>query len=359
MRAYLRSSFWHVLVATLALVLISSSAVAAHPATNPIVCLTRFPLPNPDVTEVFGLIPGADGNLWFFESIRYASEYRLARATRDGSVTEFAIAGKPIRMTAAPDGNHWLTRSTSPTLARVTPAGAVTEFALPAGTERPFGIARGPDDKLWVTEIAGNQILRVELDGSVSGQFAIPSAASNASHIVAGGDGNLWFLENGATTERKIGRITTAGVITEFPLTTTARLSDIVAGPDGNVWFTEDVMCVPYCSTSYYTQVFADGSYTRFGPTPPMRAITTGADGNLWAILQSRFAYTLARIQPDGSLTEFCPASCNLFFILGHGIAAGADGKIWLADEQTGFALAAFDPRFAGACRYNLPLVCK
>ncbi|MHB1536539.1 MAG: Vgb family protein, partial [Acidimicrobiales bacterium] len=56
--------------------------------------------------------------------------------------------------------------------------------------------------------------------------------------ITAGPDGNLWFTENGGD---KVGRITPAGAITEYPLPTANSGPDgITAGPDGNVWFTEN-----------------------------------------------------------------------------------------------------------------------
>ena len=42
------------------------------------------------------------------------------------------------------------------------------------------------------------------------------------------------------TTANQIGRITTAGVITEFPIPTAGSgPAGIAAGPDGNLWFTE------------------------------------------------------------------------------------------------------------------------
>ena len=55
--------------------------------------------------------------------------------------------------------------------------------------------------------------------------------------ITAGPDGNLWFTEyKGA----KIGQITTAGVITEFPIpgNRQSQPPSIAAGPDANLWFT-------------------------------------------------------------------------------------------------------------------------
>ena len=44
------------------------------------------------------------------------------------------------------------------------------------------------------------------------------------------------FTESDAN---KIGRITTAGVVTQFPLPAGNTPTSITAGPDGNLWFTE------------------------------------------------------------------------------------------------------------------------
>jgi virginiamycin B lyase len=49
------------------------------------------------------------------------------------------------------------------------------------------------------------------------GEYPVPTADSNPLGIAAGPDGALWFTENGGS--RKIGRISPAGVITEYPTT--------------------------------------------------------------------------------------------------------------------------------------------
>src|SRR5258708_4556113 len=73
-------------------------------------------------------------------------------------------------------------------------------------------------------------------------EFAVPTANSGPLDITAGPDGNLWFTEQNGN---QIGRITTAGAITEFSLPTNCGSSlgcnprGITAGPDGNLWFTE------------------------------------------------------------------------------------------------------------------------
>ena len=65
-------------------------------------------------------------------------------------------------------------------------------------------------------------------------EFPIPTPDSRPVTITSGPDGNLWFTEWNA---QKIGRITPSGVITEFasPLN---KLQEITAGPDGRLWFT-------------------------------------------------------------------------------------------------------------------------
>ncbi len=63
-------------------------------------------------------------------------------------------------------------------------------------------------------------------------EFTIPTANSNPIEITAGSDGNLWFTEY----HDRIGRITPAGIITEFSTGITSGSSpiSITAGPDGN-----------------------------------------------------------------------------------------------------------------------------
>ena len=77
-------------------------------------------------------------------------------------------------------------------------------------------------------------------------EFPVPTSSSQPDGITAGPDGNLWFAE---TAGNKIGRITTSGGITEFPLPTNCsplsssgcQLEGITAGPANttSVWFTE------------------------------------------------------------------------------------------------------------------------
>ena len=122
---------------------------------------------------------------------------------------------------------------------------------------------------------AANQIGRITTAGVIT-EFPLPRSDSNPGGITAGPDGNLWFTE---LTANKIGRITPTGVITEFPLPGSDSYPDgITAGPDGNLWFTES-------AANKIGRITPAGVITEF-PLPRSDSnpgsIAAGPDGNLW-----------------------------------------------------------------------------
>ncbi len=67
-------------------------------------------------------------------------------------------------------------------------------------------------------------------------QFPLSTPSSVPQGITLGPDGALWFTE---TLNNKIGRITTAGVITEYTIpVASSSPQGITSGPDGSLWFT-------------------------------------------------------------------------------------------------------------------------
>jgi hypothetical protein len=113
--------------------------------------------------------------------------------------------------------------------------------------------------------------------GTITGYSAGITFGSTVEMIALGPDGNLWFAENNVS---KIGRITPAGVVTEFPLTPNSGPMWIASGPDGNVWFTE------YDSTRRVGRITPTGVVTEFttGTTPNSypNGIVAGPDGGMW-----------------------------------------------------------------------------
>jgi len=202
----------------------------------------------------------------------------------------------------------------------------VTEF--PITSKAPSGITSGPDGNLWFTEQQVGIIGRLTPAGVIT-EFTIPTAGSKPRGIAAGSDGNLWFTENGAD---QIGRITTAGVITEYPIPSAPSLPDaITSGPDGNLWFTE-------LSSHTIARITTAGVITEFfvpQATSGIGGIAAGPDGNIWftySVHVQNFtlhAY-IGRMTTAGVVTgDFSVGTGILRF--GRSIAAGADGNLWFS----------------------------
>jgi virginiamycin B lyase len=161
--------------------------------------------------------------------------------------------------------------------------------------------------------------------------FPLPTTAPLPANITKGPDGNLWFTEPGSSgSPAQIGKVTTSGSFTFYPLPTGASISStdqITAGPDGNLWFTETSSKIGKISTSGQVQEFTIPSTFLHGV--PL-GITAGPDGNVWFVLQSPAlgggGAVIGKITPSGQITEF-PLSFN---VLSHGnITQGADGNLW------------------------------
>src|SRR5580704_1285952 len=196
-------------------------------------------------------------------------------------------------------------------------AQAMSSTTIPTQKSQPFWIAVGPDGALWFTEFQGNNIGRLTTAGAIT-EYPLPSRGSGPSGIVAGSDGNLWFVEQNANN---VGRITTAGQVTEFPVPTRNSMPTIIAaGPDGNLWFVEQ-------NGNNVGRITTAGIITEFGiPTRGTvpQGIVAGSDGALW--FTEFGGNKIGRITTTGTFAEYpLPGSysCPL------GITAGPDGNLW------------------------------
>jgi streptogramin lyase len=300
---------------------------------------TEFPIPTPNARPK-GITVGPDGNLWFTEYEVNAS--KIGRITPEGVITEFPLpdaVAHPLGITTGPDGNLWFTENRGPNaIARITPDGLIAEFPI-AQNANPWGIAAGPDGNLWFTEEWGNKIGHITTTGSMT-RFTIPPChvcntfglKSGPGGIAVGPDGALWFAEQYAN---RIDRITTSGAITGFQIPGAQSYPDcsrsgpcgpvyITAGLDEALWFTEN-------AANKIGRITTSGEITEFPiPTPDSApyGIVTGLDGNLY-FTESR-GNKIGRITTSGVITEFpipTPGASP------YGIALGSDGALWFTEE--------------------------
>src|SRR5579864_5791644 len=80
-------------------------------------------------------------------------------------------------------------------------------YPVPTAYSGPQGITAGPDGALWFTEIYGDRIGRITTAGVIT-EYLVPTAHSLPWGIAAGPDGALWFTENNVYRGNKVGRIT-------------------------------------------------------------------------------------------------------------------------------------------------------
>jgi len=139
-------------------------------------------------------------------------------------------------------------------------------------------------------------------------------------HLTLGPDGNVWVALDGVTYD--VARVSPDGRVTGFQTGDMNGPNGIVAGPDGNLWVTQS------------------GGVVRFSPSDPTRTtpfpiaderdprgIVVGPDGKLWTGSNDN----VIQIALDGSARSFPVAGMSA-----KGIAAGSDGRLYVADSSFG-----------------------
>jgi streptogramin lyase len=301
----------------------------ASSGTPPPASIGDFAIPTAN-SQPSAITAGSDGSLWFIES----ATNKIARNTTSvvPSYHEFTIPtanSNPNGITAGPDGKLWFTEGAGK-IGTLSTAGIFNEFTLPTG-DNPIGITAGPDGNLWFADAGKSKIGRITPAGTVTEFPGTGTTALPAFFITAGPDGNLWFTEADVLsgTPSKIGRLTTAGVLTEFALAAGPLAIGIAAGPDGNLWFAEASH-----TSSRIGRITPGGMITEF-PLPTMggfpEEIAAGPDGDLW--FAENGGDQLGRIDPaTGTITEF-PTAANG---QPYGITLGTDGNLWFTELGAG-----------------------
>jgi virginiamycin B lyase len=302
-----------------------------------------FNYTDPSISVPIAISAGPDGALWFVNE----GNNSIGRITTAGVVTNYTDAsiGAPTGITAGPDGALWFTNSGTcsshappcvhGSIGRITTSGVVTNYTDPT-MHGPLQISTGPDAALWYTNFpdfpygpgkcppACGSIGRITTAGVVTDfTTTSPSAIDGPSGITAGPDGALWFANR---FERTIGRITITGTITALSDPFTIHPDAITAGPDGALWFTTSTNTTHSVGRVTPGGVFSNYPVARCCPI----GISAGPDGALWYALAAHPGGAVGRITTAGSIAGYRSPTIDAPF----DTAPGPDGAVWFVNED-------------------------
>ena len=271
-------------------------------------------------------------------------------------------------VTVGPDGGTWYLSSTTvrgpegtahtfSTILEATAAGAVERARYPSGGYAPVAMATGADGALWIADIGeGGSIDRYEPGGTI---VHYPTLGLPIG-IVAGPDGALWFTQAAPCIGYGgpcVGRISTTGEISDYPLPIASEAYGITVGADGALWLAE-------WQSGTIGRLSTSGQLAQFPvprPTAPARGfesvtprnLTAGPDGAIW--FTDPGDNSIGRVSSTGQVSEYpIPPLARSERLLAtvpqagpDGIAAGPGGVLW-ANEGTATAIARIDPSAVG-----------
>jgi virginiamycin B lyase len=197
-------------------------------------------------------------------------------------------------------------------------------ITLPAPNFYTGDITQGPDGKMWLGDTGGghNLICNIDMSGTVT-EYILPSG-HGAGQITTGSDGALWFTEH-----RAIGRFTTLGIFTDYPiLKPNPLIMGITTGSDGNVWFTDPHddsvgKITPQGVITLYKVPKPNGGRGLFG-------ISNGPDGNIWFTTWEKGG-KIGSISTSGHFRFFNIPTPNSN---PEAIAPGGDGNVYFTERN-------------------------
>ena len=294
---------------------------------------------------------GPDGAMWFTNSGHFVSnqpkaDASIGRITTSGQITEFplplgpdSLSGErtPVDITAGSDGALWFTLANSAEgIGRITTSGQISFYPLPS-QDNTGSIVVGPDGALWFTDThnSGSSASTTALGAigriTTSGQVTLyPVTQDYPGGLVVGPDGALWF-----TCHHSIGRITTAGQLTLYPQPTNDWLGGIAISPEGDsLWFT---VSGPGSSTADpIGRITTSGQTTFSASSSPYSpgGLSAAPDGGFWfgtwGPPGSHVTSVIGRMTASGMVTNTYTAP-GLYDA--NGLVLGPDGALWFTDS--------------------------
>ena len=150
------------------------------------------PAPNPRAVEVDGA-----GNWW----VVLGGPQLLARRSPDGGWQTFPAGFYAHSAALAPDGGVWVNGHFThepELLRRIDPAGTHRDYTVPphpdfATTPVPYELRVAPDGSVWMSELQGNRIVRLDPASGATRVWSMPTSWSGPRRFDIDPTGVLWI----------------------------------------------------------------------------------------------------------------------------------------------------------------------
>jgi streptogramin lyase/plastocyanin len=204
---------------------------------------------------------------------------------------------------------------------------SIVEYTVPTSNSGLSDIVAGPDGNLWFIERSVNKVGRIVPSTGKIKEYSLPAGFFPHGELTVGPGGKLWISLTGGSYD--VGRFDTKTQAIDGLITAGPTPHWLTLGADGNVWSTWENSAVGrFTPTGGFTMWATLSGDAQAG------GITAGADGNLW--FTERFVDQVARVTPIGVITEFAlPRTCG--DMPGNQkrpweIAPGPDGNVWFTE---------------------------
>ncbi len=259
-------------------------------------------------------------------------------------------AMSPYSVTTGWDGNLWFTYSDPycQCIGQITPSGALRVFSDTTNTKinTPRGITVGPDHNIWFTNYGNNTIGKIDITTYAITTYS-GGGINHPEDIATGPDNNLWFTNYGLSyvpTSGSIGKITTAGVISNYTNSSVHGPWKITAGPryNGDLWFT-NIGGASIGGASIGRILTVDGSITTFTDPSITRPFDITAESGLGTFTGAVYFTNLAQ---SGSTFSFSIGTIDE--TVGHGISNLSDPAIQADEAHGGLVVGADNALYFG-----------
>ncbi len=298
-------------------------------------CSSHLVAPSPDPLAVPQVFQGHGGSQWVVNRDKYQSS--IENLVSDGQKTMwhtsegcalgttnmrlkyafFQTAFCPIYLALGSDHNIWYTETESQNspsrVAKITPAGQSTVYNAEPKQTQIDAITPGPDGALWLA--VENHVGRMTTDGNYS-TFPMPTG-DFATTIISGPGGNLWSLDTYHGTNT-LAKITPQGQMTVYP---SLGATSMTLGPDGALWLTDAYSILRVTTSGTETQ-YSTGSLR-------VSSIITRSDGQLWMLTGAGIiSFNIHTL----TLGPYIPGPPN--FSPTHTMAWAPDGNLWTGGSR-------------------------